>query len=270
MSDISKIETISGLLLNIKDETARNLIQSEITDRTNADTTLQGNIDTNTEGIQNLTSGLSSTNKALKEETTNRQNAITSVTNSLNTEVKNRQDAVSTVTSSLNSEVTRAKGAESTLTTNLNAEITNRKNADTNINSSISTINSTLSSQSNEIKGINNTITANKKLTKLWTNSAPTSEFAKQSLNLGYTYDAILVICKVWKESDPLVSAIILNKNKPFTLYTTDTSASNRAFTLYNNTLSIGDGKNVLYSGVTSDNNGLLVPIEVYGIQWTL
>ena len=270
MSDISKIETISGLLLNIKDETARNLIQSEVTDRANADTTLQGNIDTNTEGIQNLTSGLSSTNKALKEETTNRQNAITSVTNSLNTEVKNRQDAVSTVTSSLNSEVTRAKGAESTLTTNLNAEITNRKNADTTLTTQVQLAQSTASEAGNEAKAVLNILNASMRLTKLWTNTAPSSDFASQTINLASTYTALLVTYRQWKGTTIIINAIILNNNLETTILASGSDVPHRTTKLNNNALFFNSGK-TYSSGSEVNNDAVLVPTVIYGINnWKL
>lgn len=261
---------IDGTTLTIKDDTARTNIASEVTNRTSANKVLQGNIDTNAKAIQTNTNSISSEVTRAKNAESNLQSNIDTVKSSVSTEVKNRQDAVSAVTGNLNTEVTRAKGAESTLTTNLNAEITNRKNANTTLTTQVQLAQSTASEAGNEAKAVLNILSASMRLTKLWTNTAPSSDFASQTINLNSTYPALLVTYRQQKGTTIIINAIILNNNLETTILASGSDVPHRTTKLNNNALFFNSGK-TYSSGSEVNNDAVLVPTVIYGINnWKL
>ena len=94
-------------------------LSTETTNRSNADTTLQTNIDN--EAQTRLTND-NALYGDISAEATARETKDTELTNTLNTEIQDRKDAV-------NAEATARGNADSTLTTNLNKEIQDRVDA---------------------------------------------------------------------------------------------------------------------------------------------
>jgi len=122
-------------------QTVINNLNTEITARQNADTTLQANIDAEETARVAADATLTSN---LAAEVTNRQNAdstlqsnINTVQSNLNTEATTRQNADTTLQANIDAEATTRAAADTTLTNNLNAEITARQNADSTLQANI-------------------------------------------------------------------------------------------------------------------------------------
>ncbi len=139
---LGEVETkITTNVDNINTEKAR--ITQEITDRDNADTTLQGNIDTVDD---TLTSEINNRTTAVSNEATTRSDAdstlqgnIDTVTNNLSTEVSDRESAISTEVTNRTNADTALDNKISDNTTAIDTEVTNRTDADTSLNNKIST-----------------------------------------------------------------------------------------------------------------------------------
>ncbi len=136
-------------------------LSDETTNRTNADTKLQNNINT----VQNnldaeianriaadstLQTNINTVQSSVTTETTNRTNAdaalqvnINTVQSNLNAEATTRATADTNLQSSINT----LQNTTASLQTNLSAEVTNRTNADTAMQTSISSLQSGLSTE---------------------------------------------------------------------------------------------------------------------------
>ena len=110
-------------------------IAAEITNRQNADTTLQNNIDS--EETARIAADTTLQSNISAEETA-RIAADNTLTSNLNAEVTARTNADTTLQSNISAEETARVAADATLTANLNAEVTARTNADTTLQSNIS------------------------------------------------------------------------------------------------------------------------------------
>lgn len=109
--------------------TARN---TEVTNRTNADTLLQTNI------TAEETARIAADNQLaldIAQETSDRQTAIST----LDTAITNEETARIAADATLTTNITNLSGDVNTLTTNLNTEITDRTNADTTLQTNIDT-----------------------------------------------------------------------------------------------------------------------------------
>ena len=104
------------------DSTITSNLNSEITSRTNADSTLTSNLNSEITARSNADSTLQS---HIDSEATSRANADSTLTTNLNSEITSRQNADSTLTASLNSEITARTNAVSAVTTNSYGVTTN-------------------------------------------------------------------------------------------------------------------------------------------------
>ena len=114
-------------------ETVSNNLTTEITNRKNADTTLQGQITTVSD---NLTTEI--TNR--KNANTTLQGQITTVSNNLTTEITNRKNADTTLQNNINAEAAARQTANNILQGNINSEAATRASADSNLQSQITQI----------------------------------------------------------------------------------------------------------------------------------
>ena len=103
-------------------ETVSNNLTTEITNRKNADTTLQGKITTVSNNLTTL------------------QGKITTVSNNLTTEITNRKNADTTLQGNINAEAAARQTADNTLQGNINSEAATRASADSNLQSQINQI----------------------------------------------------------------------------------------------------------------------------------
>ena len=101
----------------------------------------------------------------------------------------------------------------------------------------------------------------------IWTNAAPSADFASQTITLSGVYDAILVVYKTWKASNPVSIRIVFNNNTYTELTTTDTHISYRRCRLNGKSLFFETGNTVDPYGNAVPTNGIVVPTHVYGLS---
>lgn len=101
----------------------------------------------------------------------------------------------------------------------------------------------------------------------IWTNAATSAEFASQTIRLSGNYDAVLVVYKTWKSSEPLSMRIVFNNNTLTELNATDTTISYRRCKLNGQSLTFETGNNVSPYGNAAPSNGIVVPTHVYGLN---
>ena len=101
----------------------------------------------------------------------------------------------------------------------------------------------------------------------IWENAAPSVDFISQTITLSEVYDAILVVYKTWKSSEPINIRIVFNNNTSTELNTTDNTISYRRCRLNGKSLFFETGNNVNPYGNAAHSNGILVPKYVYGLS---
>lgn len=101
----------------------------------------------------------------------------------------------------------------------------------------------------------------------IWENAAPSADFVSQTITLSGVYDAILVVYKTWKTSDPVSMRIVFNNNTYTELSVTDTAISYRRCRLNGKSLFFETGNNVNPYGKAAPSNGIVVPKHVYGLS---
>lgn len=101
----------------------------------------------------------------------------------------------------------------------------------------------------------------------IWTNAAPTAEFAGQTIRLSGNYDAVLVVYRTWYASTPVSVRIVFNNNTLTELNVTDNRISYRRCKLNGQSLTFETGNNVNPYGSQSTANGVVVPTHVYGLN---
>lgn len=101
----------------------------------------------------------------------------------------------------------------------------------------------------------------------IWTNAALGADFVSQTITLSGVYDAILVVYKTWKTSDPVSIRIVFNNNTYTELSVTDTTISYRRCRLNGKSLFFETGNNVNPYGKAAPSNGIAVPTHVYGLS---
>jgi hypothetical protein len=101
----------------------------------------------------------------------------------------------------------------------------------------------------------------------IWTNAALSADFASQTITLSGNYDAILVVYRTWKTSEPVSVRIVFNNNNLTELNVTDTAISYRRCRLNGKSLFFETGKNVNPYGKAGTSNGIVVPTHVYGLS---
>lgn len=101
----------------------------------------------------------------------------------------------------------------------------------------------------------------------MWTNAAPSTDFASQTITLSGVYDAILVVYKTWKTSEPVSMRIVFNNNTYTELSVTDSTISYRRCRLNGKSLFFETGNNVNPYGKAFSSNGIVVPTHVYGLS---
>lgn len=101
----------------------------------------------------------------------------------------------------------------------------------------------------------------------IWTNAAPSTDFVSQTITLSGVYDAILVVYKTWKTSEPVSMRIVFNNNTYTELSVTDTAISYRRCRLNGKSLFFESGNNVNPYGKAAPSNGIVVPKYVYGLS---
>lgn len=101
----------------------------------------------------------------------------------------------------------------------------------------------------------------------IWENAAPSADFASQTITLSGVYDAILVVYKTWKTSEPVSMRIVFNNNTYTELSVTDTAISYRRCRLNGKSLFFETGNNVNPYGKAAPSNGIVVPKYVYGLS---
>ena len=101
----------------------------------------------------------------------------------------------------------------------------------------------------------------------IWTNAALSADFVSQTITLSGVYDAILVVYKTWKTSDPVSIRIVFNNNTYTELSVTDTTMSYRRCRLNGKSLFFETGNNVNPYGNVGPSNGVVVPTHVYGLS---
>ena len=101
----------------------------------------------------------------------------------------------------------------------------------------------------------------------IWENAAPSADFVSQTITLSGVYDAILVVYKTWKTSEPVSMRIVFNNNTYTELSVTDTAISYRRCRLNGKSLFFETGNNVNPYGKAAPSNGIVVPKHVYGLN---
>lgn len=102
----------------------------------------------------------------------------------------------------------------------------------------------------------------------IWQNAAPSADFAGQTITLSGVYDAILVVYKTWKGSEPVSMRIVFNNNTLAELNTTDKNISYRRCRLNGKSLLFETGSIVGPSyGNTVSTDAIVVPQYVYGLS---
>jgi len=111
-------------------------LNTEITARLNADSTLQANLDAEITARTDTDSTLQAN---IDAEITARTDADSTLQTNLNTEITARLDADSTLQANIDAEITARLDADSTLQTNVDAEITARTDADSTLQTNLNT-----------------------------------------------------------------------------------------------------------------------------------
>ena len=101
----------------------------------------------------------------------------------------------------------------------------------------------------------------------MWENAAPRTDFVSQTITLSGVYDAILVVYKTWKTSEPVSMRIVFNNNTYTELSVTDTTISYRRCRLNGKSLFFEPGNNVNPYGKAATSNGIIIPTHVYGLN---
>ena len=101
----------------------------------------------------------------------------------------------------------------------------------------------------------------------IWENAAPSADFAGQTITLSGVYDAILVVYKTWKASEPVSMRIVFNNNTATELNVADTTISYRRCKLNGKYMYFEPGNNVNPYGNAATSNGIVVPKYVYGLS---
>jgi hypothetical protein len=103
--------------------------------------TLINSVDT--ENDQAFAGYVTSNNAALAAEVTNRTNADSTLQSNINTEASTRASAITTVTGLVTSEASTRAAADSTLQSNINAEASTRSSADSALSSRVTSLETT-------------------------------------------------------------------------------------------------------------------------------
>ena len=144
-------------------------LDTEITQRTNADVGLADKITAETKARESADSSLSS---RINNEVTIRQAADNELQRNIDSEItaetKARESADSTLSSRINNEVTIRQAADNELLRNIDSEITERQTADTNISNSVKAEESARKSADKELKARIDEINANTETTILF------------------------------------------------------------------------------------------------------
>ena len=104
----------------------------------------------------------------------------------------------------------------------------------------------------------------NMRMTKLWENPSPTSDFTAQNIILSSSdYDMLLVLSRVSKTSQRNAPATIGNKG--FSIFCQGSNVvDTRAYDASGTTVAF---ENAQRNG--SNNNAILIPYQIYGIKLT-
>lgn len=102
----------------------------------------------------------------------------------------------------------------------------------------------------------------------LWQNASPASEFPAQTINFDLSaYDAVLIFAKANKTSNNIVSVEVLKGVGTFLSVSTSINAY-RTFTVASHDITVSAGYQALaYNSTTTQNNDVVVPLEIYGIK---
>lgn len=148
-------DKVSELNNSITDVT--NKLTTEITDRTNADNTLQTNINSEAKTREQQDKQI---NMALTLESQSRREADSTLTMNLNTEITNRTDADTTLQTNITTEKNLRESNDTTLKTMIQNEASTRESADTLIKESIAKKQDKLTAGTNITIDSNNVISA--------------------------------------------------------------------------------------------------------------
>ena len=108
----------------------------------------------------------------------------------------------------------------------------------------------------------------NVRMTKLWENPSPTSDFAAQDITLSSDNYAMLLIEFMFYKGQER-SSVIVNKGENAILCHASTKNGYRMIHYTDDThLHVGGGSTVdTYGSTATGNNGFEVPLRIYGIK---
>lgn len=126
--------------INLEAENTTSKVNTEATERKDADTALQNNID---QLSQTVTANKTASDKAISDVSA----AVKTETDRAKAKESSLEGSISTTNSNLDAEIKRAKAAESANSTAISNEVTRAKKAESDLSGNISTTNTNLNSE---------------------------------------------------------------------------------------------------------------------------